>query len=181
MQRLMIFLGFMAFGTWVIYLLAVSGDLVEQESEFSPGQVDVMVMEGVNLRQSQDGLLVLDLWAGRVQMKEESSDTLMEQINFTMYEADEKGESRVSMRGTAQNGVMNQKKKTVVLTGHVELIDGEGREIFSEKVTYNGEKDQLDSPGPVRIISDKSMQQGDSMVYLMKKKQLILTKPMIYQ
>ena len=50
MQRLMIFLGFMAFGTWLIYLLAVSGDMAEQESEFSPGQVDVMVMEGVNLR-----------------------------------------------------------------------------------------------------------------------------------
>ena len=181
MQRLLIFIGFMAFGTWLIYLVAVSEEGPEQETEIFQGRPNLMIMEDVHHQESKDDQLSLDIKAVRATLDEKSMQTLMDEVTFTLYEAGKSGESAISLQGKAGEAMLNQKQETVELIGNVDLQDGKGRRIFSNKILYNGKLEQMDSPGPVRIVTPNGVQEGASMKYMVKRNRMILARPRFYQ
>ena len=181
MQRLLIFLGFMAIGTWLIYLVAVRGEDPEQAAQDFRGKPNLMVMSGVHHQETRNGILAMDLKATQATVDEASAKTLMDQVTFTLYEEGNKGEARISLMGKAGVAMMSQKQETVELTGDVDLLDNRGRRIFSDRVIYSGKEDRLVSPGPVRIVSPQGVQEGRSMEYRIKRKRMVLTEPRMYK
>ena len=182
MQRLLIFLGFMGFGTLMIYLFAVSGgEPPPAEVELFQGRPNLLFLSGVDHREQTEGQLTTEMTAEKTQWDENSLDARMEGVNFRMLDPTPEGNPILKLTGKAPLALMNKKKNTIEMSGGVLLADQDGRQLTSETFFYNGKSQRLHAPGNVKITSEEGVQEGSSMVYLLKEGKMTLRKPLFYQ
>lgn len=180
MQRLLLFLGFMAFGTGMIYLLTVT-KTADLGVEGAAVPIHVLSMKQVVFRQQEGNDIKYLLTADQAVYNERSQITNLDTVNFTIYDNTQAGKGKVLMEGKAGGAMLDKGQGTVLLFGNVRLWDSEGTEIRSERLTYEEKRARIVSPGRVWIKARESYHQGDSLIYEIHKQKFTLTAPIFYQ
>ena len=180
MQRLLLFLGFMALGTGTIYMVIVQDStLLDQEQ--APIPVNVMEMKEVVFKQQDGNNLKYELFAENAVYYDQSKVAELEDVLFFVYEEDQNGQVKIFLEGSAGKALMNNKQGKISLFDDVYLLDSRGVEIKSERLDYEEKKERLISPGKVWIKAKDTFHQGTSMIYDIPKQQFTLGAPKIYQ
>lgn len=170
----------MAFGSGMIYLLTVQ-ESPQRELDFSELPANVLIMEGVAIRQHEDTGLKFELFARKAVFNERTGTTAMRSVRFKVYGDSAQGGREVQMEGRAGNALINKRKDTVVLAGKVRIVNREGAEIRSGRIVYDQKRERAVSPGKVWVKSRGATHRGDSLVYEIPQQKITLTAPMIFQ
>jgi len=179
-QRLFLFLGFMAFGSGMIYLLAVQ-ESPRRELEFSELPADVLIMEGVAIRLHEDAGLRFELFAREAVFNVRTGTTAMKSVRFKVYGDSPQGGWSVQMEGRAGKALMDKRKGIVELVDEVYIVEREGAEIRSGRIVYDQERERVVSPGEVWVKSRGATHRGSSLVYEIAQQKITLTAPRIFQ
>lgn len=178
MQRLLLFISFMALGTGMIYFLAVQ-ETPPEEPLFSDIPTNVLAMEGVEIREHEGSALKLVLFARRAEFHESSSRAVLRSVRFKVYGEGEPGKPQLV--GRASGAVLNKRKGWVVLIGEVRISNSEGTQIGSEQIEYNQKTEIVVSPGEAWVTTGGVTHRGASLIYEIPRNKITFTSPVFYQ
>lgn len=89
-----------------------------------------------------------------------SKDNRAELEAFTFYQKDEAG--NIVLEGSANNGIINTKSKTMELSGNVRLSKlDEGMEILSEALFFDSDREEASADGKVVVKSKEGAFKGE--------------------
>lgn len=179
MQRLLLFICFMAIGTGTVYLLSV-GESPPVDSDLAEIPPNVLAMEGVAIRQHEGPGLRLELFAQRAEFHERTGESVMHMVRFNLYGLED-GASRPQIEGTAAKALMSKTKSTVELAGSVRIVNADGAIIRSERIHYDQKNERAVSPGAVRVESQGVTHRGASMVYDIPGEKIQFTAPVFFE
>jgi len=180
MKRLMIFMTFMAFGTWLVYFLSV-GPSTLQEEPTPPQPVNRIQFSDVVFRQQVGSQLQMEFLSRESLFDEVAESALLDGVNFTVFEVEGPLKGQVAFEGRADQARLDGKKDLIVLSGNVEIREARGVRIHTELMEYREQRKTLISPGAVTIRSAESVHEGESMIYDLNRKKITLKKPVFYQ
>ena len=174
MKRLLFFIGFMTLGTFALFeLLVTSPRGPETEPERAPQAANVLNLKDVNVQQRQDAGVQWQVLAATATYNEDTQSGMLEHVRFLAGEPEVQGES-----GSAY---LNAGSNNLVLMGGVVVTREDGVTIHSERLEYDGRRDEIVSPGPVRVHSVQGVQRGDSLHYWLKEDRMEFTRPRFEQ
>lgn len=177
MQRLLLFLLFMAFGTGAIVMLStVQSPTPEPQAISIP--LNVLAMRDVVMRQHEGGGLRLVLSARSAVLNERAKTIHLEQVDFRLFEP---GKGAPTIEGRADSAQVDQGGGTIVLLGGVRLKDAAGGEIETERIKYEKDLDRFTAPGRVVVRAGGTVHEGRGLVYRLKERTLSLDAPLIYR
>ncbi len=180
MQRLLLFLGFMAFGSGVVYLLAV-----RETTTRAPGPMDipshVLAMTGVAIRQHENGGIRYELLAREAVFDQRSEETNLKEIEFFVFDVDGSDPPPLVLRATASRAKVDKKGGLVTLAGNVRLYSGNGAEVRSERIHYELGRERVLSPGAVWVKARGAVHQADSLIYDLPSERMTFTSPLFFQ
>ena len=179
MQRLLLFIGFMAFGTGMIYLLTVQ-ESPPVDHALADIPANVLAMEGVIIRQHDSEGLKLELFARSAEFHQRTGESVMRTVRFSVYEY-EGGGRKEQIAGTAASALMSKQKGRVELVGRVRIASADGAKISSERIIYDQKKQRAVSPGAVQVESQGIIHRGNSLVYDIPRQKMTFTSPLFYQ
>lgn len=180
MQRLLLFLLFMAFGTGAIVMLStVQSPTPEPQAITIP--LNVLAMRNVVMRQHEGGGLRLVLSARSAVLNERAKTIHLEQVVFRLFEPGKGAPPTPSIEGRADSAQVDQGGGTIVLLGGVRLKDAAGGEIETERIKYEKDLDRFTAPGRVVVRAGGTVHEGRGLVYRIKERTLSLDAPRIYR
>lgn len=174
MKRLLFFIGFMTLGTFALFeLLVTAPSGPAPEPERTPQAANVLNLRGVNVEQRQDADVQWQVRAALATYNEDTQSGMLEQVHFRAGTPEVQGESG---RAFLDAGSSN-----LVLLGGVVLTREDGVTIRSERLEYDGRRDEIVAPGPVQVFTPQGEQQGDSLHYWLKEDRMEFTRPRFVQ
>ena len=180
MQRLLLFLAFMAFGSGMFYLLTVEETpRLELPSEDLPA--NLLAMREVTIRQHDGGSLKYELFARSAQFDELAKTGLLATVKFKVFSTAESGARQVYLQGRAGRALLDKDQGKVVLEGKVLLVDMAGAEIRSQRIEYEQESERVVSPGEVWVKTRGGTHHGSSLVYEIQARKMTFAAPLFYQ
>lgn len=180
MGRLLLFLGFMAFGSGMVYLLAVR-DSPPQVSLSAEIPSDVLAMTGVTMRQHEDGGIRYELLAQQAVFDQRTEETNLTDVELRVFEINGKRPAPLALRATAGRARVNKKGGLITLMGDVRLLAGNGAEIRSERIDYEQKQGRIIVPGAVWVKVRDAIHQADSLIYDVHRERMTFTAPIFYQ
>jgi len=180
MWRLLLFLGFMALGTGLVYTIVVR-EPREPEDAAGPLPFNVLSLEDVHLTFQQAGGQDGEMWAVRAEYDEKRQVVALEQVRFEVTEAPEGGAPPVMIRGTARRATVDNRSGRVVLTGQVHLTRAADLEIKGERMVYEHRAGRVLVPEAVWIRSGTSIQEGRALTYDLGRRAMTLRAPRLVQ
>lgn len=179
MQRLLLFLCFMAIGSGMVYLLTV-GESPPRKFIVSDIPANVLSMKGVVVRQHESAGMKLEIIARSAIYYERLGESEMRVVKFNIFGDNGDGWKR-QIFGTSDIALTSRSKDTVVLVGRVRITNADGTVIHSERIIYDQLKDLAVSPGAVKVESQGAIHHGSSLVYDIRRDKMKFTAPVFYQ
>ena len=180
MQRLLLFLGFMALGTGMIYLLTV-----REPSRRAPDPAEtpsnVLKMTQVAVRQHDPGGITYELMAREAVLDQRTQETILIDVEFMVFENEAQNPRQAALKGTANRARMDRRGGLVRLSGNVRLITETGAEIRSERIDYEHNKERVVVPGAVWVKAKEMVHQADSLIYDIPSERMTFTSPIFHQ
>ena len=179
MERLLLFLCFMAIGTGVVYLVTV-GESPQTESVVTDIPANVLALEGVVMRQHETEGMKLEIIANSAMYHERLGNSEMRVVRFNIFGDNGEGWER-QIFGTSALALTSKSKDTIVLVGRVRITNSDGTVIRSERVIYDQKHEQAISPGAVKVESQGAIHHGSSLLYDIRKEKMTFSTPVFYQ
>jgi LPS export ABC transporter protein LptC len=181
MQRLLLFLAFMAFGSGMVYLLTV-----REPPRRAPIPTElpsnVLAMSGVTIRQHEASGLRYELLAHQAIFDERSQETDLTQVEFRIFEANGGGSAQVVVvSATADRAYVEKKGGAITLAGNVRMLTREEAELRSELVSYEQDRKRVVVPAEVWVKAGGAFHRGRSLVYDLQSERMTFTAPIFYQ
>lgn len=180
MQRLVLFVGFMAFGSGMVYLLAVR-ETPPRVAESIEIPSNVFAMTGVVFRQHQQESIRYELLAREAVFDQRTEETTLEAVELFVFDVDGERPPPLVLRATARRAVVDKKGGLVTLLGSVRLFAADGTEIRSEKIDYRQQEQTIHSPGPAWVKARDVVHQATSLVYDIPRERIRFTAPSFTQ
>lgn len=180
MQRLLLFLGFMAFGSGMVYLLTVREP---QRHIPAPSELpsNVLAMTGVAIRQHEAGGMRYELFAREAVYDERSQETDMTTVEFRIFEVEGVAAPQLKVTATAGRAFLNKKRGSITLREHVHVVSTRGAELRSELVHYLDDGRRVIVPGQVWVKAGDAFHEGSSLIYDIPLERMTFTAPTFYQ
>lgn len=136
-----------------------------------PKQVDLS-LEELHYTQNEEGERSWTLDSDRAEYQRDTGQALLEGVRLTLYHAGRFGE--VKLR--ADQGKLEQDNRQVEVWGQVVVSTGSGEQLFTERLHFDGQRQQLFTAEPIRAVTPQMELTGTGMRVDLNNGRLLVEK-----